>query len=189
MINRYSCVSRRRTRVIASLTLTSVCSITIQGRVVSSPLPEKSGTTVETARCRHTVFLNGSSDTASESSLDNAISLLQTWHSTQFSVGTVACQGDASPCVLRPCLLRLLVSHVQLSTVKASQSLQLFLTFCLDFPTYRLCPEAAHNLIFNVVRGSFAEIHSTSTICVISEEVRHTARCRSKKKSFPLRFL
>ena len=33
-------------------------------------------------------------------------------------VGTVACQGDVAPCVLRPCLLRLfLLCYAQLSTV------------------------------------------------------------------------
>ena len=43
---------------------------------MSSPLPERSSITVKTAR----EILNESRDAAGESSLDNAISLLQTLH-------------------------------------------------------------------------------------------------------------
>ena len=74
-----------------------------------------------TARCRDTVSF-----------------LELAFHSV---IGKVACQGDATPCVLRPCLLR---PFVWLSVVS-------------DFPIYWLCPKLRTGLPYQIRHWGFGE--------------------------------
>ena len=81
---------------------------------------------------------------------------LQTWRSTHFFLAEYSC-------VSRRCFFLcvashsaatfFLVSHLQLSTVTASES-SAVLTFCIDFPTCRLCPKTG-----NFAWGEFLRIN------------------------------